>query len=159
MYHQTKNSKIRIKQNPGTTISLQQQSMYQFCALYQVKEDGGIAGINCKDVQHYYIVHTLKRPRKDETKRCSRTKKKCSSCGLASHHEMMMTDPGRPRGLPLPPPPILVDQLTLFRPGEQILPTTLLLPPSDFQTLLRPWSWNDDDGGDLRVKSRYCTRI
>ena len=102
-YHQTKNSKIRIKQAPGTTISLQQQSMYQFCALYQVKEDGGIAGINCKDVQHYYIVHTLKRPRKDETKRCRRTKKKCSSCGLASHHEMMMTDPGGPRG-PQPPP-------------------------------------------------------
>ena len=101
-YQQTKGSKSRFRQTPGTTISLQQQSMYQFCALYQVKEDGGIAGINCKDVQHYYIVHTLKRPRKDETKRCSRTKKKCSSCGLASHHEMMMTDPGRPRGLPLP---------------------------------------------------------
>ena len=32
--HQPKNSKIRIKQAPGTTISLQQQLMYQFCALY-----------------------------------------------------------------------------------------------------------------------------
>ena len=145
MYHQTKNSKIRIKQNPGTTISLQQQSMYQFCALYQVKEDGGIAGINCKDVQHYYIVHTLKRPRKDETKRCSRTKKKCSSCGLASHHEMMMTDPGRPRGLPLPPPPDFgrsVDPIQTRGADSAHHITTSPLGFSDLTTaLIMKWWW------------------
>ena len=49
------------------------------------------------------ITSTLKRPRKDETKRCRRTKKKCSSCGLASHHEMMMTDPGDQGGRGPPP--------------------------------------------------------
>ena len=74
------------------------------------------------------LVHTLKRPRKDETKRCRRTKKKCSSCGLASHHEMMMTDPGGGgqgnRGLPQ----ILANQLTLFKPPHYYLLPRIFRP-------------------------------
>ena len=106
------------------------------------------------------LVHTLKRPRKDETKRCRRTKNEVFILRFGFPSWNNDDGSGGPRGSGAPPPPqILADQLTLFRPGEQIMPTTLLLDPSYFQTLLRPWSWNDDDGGDLRVKSRYCTRI
>ena len=36
------------------------------------------------------------------------------------------------------PSNILADQLTLFKRGRQIMPTTLLLPQPDFQTFLRP---------------------
>ena len=38
-----------------------------------------------------------------------------------------------------PPPSILEDQLTLYKTGGQIMPTTLLLASPDFHTLLRPW--------------------
>jgi hypothetical protein len=34
--------------------------------------------------------------------------------------------------------PLLADQLTLPQPGRQIMPTTLLPAPPDFQTFLRP---------------------
>ena len=35
-------------------------------------------------------------------------------------------------------PKFLADQLTLYQPGEQIMPSTLLRAPSDFQTFLQP---------------------
>ena len=35
-------------------------------------------------------------------------------------------------------PQILADQLTLSQPGRQIMPTSLLLAPPDFQTFRRP---------------------
>ena len=44
------------------------------------------------------------------------------------------------RGSSYPSPQILVDQLTLFLAGWQIMPTLLLAPPPpDCLTFLRPW--------------------
>jgi hypothetical protein len=37
------------------------------------------------------------------------------------------------------PPQFLAKQLTLSQPGGQIMPTTVLQAPPDFQTLRRPW--------------------
>ena len=37
-----------------------------------------------------------------------------------------------------PPPQCLAEQLTLSQPGGQIMPTTVLQAPSNFQTLRRP---------------------
>ena len=42
-------------------------------------------------------------------------------------------------GLGAQAPQFLVDQLTLSQPGGQIIPTTILLAPPDFQTLRRAW--------------------
>ena len=39
----------------------------------------------------------------------------------------------------LQPPQYLTDQLTLSQPGGQIIPTTVLPAPPDFQTLR--WAW------------------
>ena len=38
----------------------------------------------------------------------------------------------------LQPPQCLAEQLTLSQPGGQIMPTTVLQAPPDFQTLRRP---------------------
>ena len=38
------------------------------------------------------------------------------------------------------PPQFFAKQLTLSQPGEQIMPTTVLLAPPNFQTLRRPCS-------------------
>ena len=37
----------------------------------------------------------------------------------------------------------LAKQLTLFQPGGQIIPTTILRAPPDFQTLQRAWQSNE----------------
>ena len=36
------------------------------------------------------------------------------------------------------PPQVLAEQLTLSQPGGQIMPTTVIQAPLDFQTLRRP---------------------
>ena len=55
-----------------------------------------------------------------------------------------LSEPGVPW-----PPQILTDQLTLSQPGRQIIPTTLLPTPSDFQTFLQP----------LKKKKKLLTKM
>ena len=52
---------------------------------------------------------------------------------------------GGARGALTPPPQFSAKQLTLSKPGGQIIPTTVLRAPPDFQTLRRPCKqvdWN-----------------
>ena len=51
---------------------------------------------------------------------------------------------------------ILSDQLNLFKPGEgHIMPTTLLLPPPDFQNFLRPCKVTREQTKTAKFVSKY----
>ena len=63
-------------------------------------------------------------------------KKKWRNCGQAIN-VMQGRRNGRTLGASAPPQ-CLAEQLTLSQPGGQIMPTTVLQAPSNFQTLRRP---------------------